>query len=169
MERSAAPPPAEAPEKVARARAFCEELLRRLGAAVEVEVRETPEAIGVWLKPLDGNRVELGSVLVEAVQTLANRAVNPLAEGRKWVNLEVGGQGEGGDPAVKEMAARLAETVRRTGRTVSLAPMSARERRQLHIALQDAEGVGTRSEGEGLFRQLMVFPDPLKRAADREG
>jgi spoIIIJ-associated protein len=169
MERPAAPPPAEAPEKVARARAFCEELLRRLGAAVEVEVRETPEAIGVWLKPLDGNRVELGSALVEAVQTLANRAVNPLAEGRKWVNLEVGGLGEGGDPAVKEMAARLAETVRRTGRTVSLAPMSARERRQLHIALQGAEGVGTRSEGEGLFRQLLVFPDPLKRVADREG
>jgi spoIIIJ-associated protein len=169
MERPAAPPPAEAPEKVVKARAFCEELFRRLGAAVEVEVRETPEAIGVWLKPLDGNRVELGSALVEAVQALANRAVNPLAEGRKWVNLEVGGQGEGGDPAVKEMAARLAETVRRTGRTVSLAPMSARERRQLHIALQEAEGVGTRSEGEGLFRQLLVFPDPLKRVADREG
>ena len=169
MERPAAPPPAEAPEKVAKARAFCEGLLRRLGAAVEVEVRETPEAIGVWLKPLDGNRVDLGSALVEAMQTLANRAVNPLAEGRKWVNLEVGGQGEGGDPAVKEMAARLAETVRRTGRTVSLAPMSARERRQLHIALQGAEGVGTRSEGEGLFRQLLVFPDPQKRVADREG
>jgi spoIIIJ-associated protein len=169
MERPGTPPPAEAPEKVAKARAFCEELFRRLGAAVEVEVRETPEAIGVWLKPLDGNQVELGSALVEAVQALANRAVNPLSEGRKWVNLEVGGQGEGGDPAVKEMAARLAETVRRTGRTVSLAPMSARERRQLHIALQEAEGVGTRSEGEGLFRQLLVFPDPLKRVADREG
>jgi len=168
-ERPDAAPPAHAPEKVEKARAFCEELFRRLGARVDVEVRESPEAIGVWLKPQDGNRVELHSALIEAVQALANRAVNPQAEGRKWVNLEAGGYSEDGDPAVKAMAARLAETVRRTGRTVALAPMSARERRQLHIALQDAAGVGTRSEGEGLFRQLLVFPDPTKRAPEREG
>ncbi len=169
MERSVPPPPAQAPEKVEKARSFCVELFRRMGASLEVEVRESPEAIGVWLKPLEGNRVELNSALVEAIQALANRAVNPLSEGRKWVNVEVGGYSEDGDPAVKAMAARLAETVRRTGRTVALAPMSARERRQLHIALQDAEGVSTRSEGEGLFRQLMVFPDPAKRVVAREG
>jgi spoIIIJ-associated protein len=163
MERPNTPPPAAAPEKVAKARAFCEELLRRMGALVDLEVRESPEAIGVWVKPLEGNRVEFNSALIEAVQALANRAVNPLADVRKWVNLEVGGYSEAGDPAVKAMAARLAETVRRTGQVVALAPMSPRERRQLHIALQDAEGVNTRSEGEGLFRQLLVFPDPAKR------
>jgi spoIIIJ-associated protein len=168
MERPTAPPPAQAPEKVEKARAFCVELFRRIGASLEVEVRESPEAIGVWLKPLDGNRVELNSVLVEAVQALANRAVNPQGEGRKWVNLEVGGFSEEGDPVMMAMAARLAESVRRTGRTVALSPMSARERRQLHIALQDAEGVSTRSEGEGVFRQLLVFPDPAKRAAEGE-
>jgi spoIIIJ-associated protein len=169
MERPGEAPPAQAPEKVEKARSFCEELFRRLGARLEVEVRESAEAIGVWLRPLDGNRVELGSGLVEAVQTLANRAVNPLPEARKWVNLEAGGYSEEGDPVVRAMADRLAETVRRTGRTVGLAPMSARERRQLHIALQDAEGVGTRSEGEGIFRQLLVFPDPAKRVTRREG
>ena len=169
MERPVQPPPAHAPEKVEKARTFCEELFRRMGGRVEVEVRETPEAIGVWLKALDGNRLELTSALIEAVQALANRAVNPDAGTRKWVNLEVGGYSEEGDPAVRAMAARLAETVRRTGQTIGLAPMSARERRQLHIALQDAEGVGTKSEGEGLFRQLLVFPDPGKRVAAREG
>jgi spoIIIJ-associated protein len=161
-------PPAEAPEKVEKARAFCGELLRRLGGRFEVEVRETPEAIGVWLKPQPGNPVELGSALVEAIQALVNRAANPQGSPRKWVNLETGSFSTDGDPAVKAMAERLAETVRRTGRTVALAPMSARERRQLHIALQDAPGVSTRSEGEGLFRQLLVFPDPGKRVAEPE-
>ncbi len=169
MERPVTPPPAQSPEKVEKARSFCVELFRRMGADLEVEVRESAEAIGVWLKPLDGNQVGLSSALVEAVQALANRAVNPQVEGRKWVNLEVGGFSEDGDPAMKAMAARLAETVRRTRTTVALAPMSARERRQLHIALQDAAGVSTRSEGEGLFRQLLVFPDPAKRVAGGEG
>ena len=34
-----APPPREAPEKVEKARTFCEELLRRLGGDVAVEVK----------------------------------------------------------------------------------------------------------------------------------
>jgi spoIIIJ-associated protein len=156
--RDAAPPPREAPEKVAKAREFCEGLLARLGAAVDVQVRETPEQIGVSLTPRAGNAVELGSTLVEAAQYLVNRVVNPRAEGRKWVNLDVGGFREEGDPAVKAMAERLAATAKRMGKVLAVAPISARERRQIHLALVDADGVSTRSEGEGIFRQLLVIP-----------
>lgn len=162
------PPPRHAPEKVARARAFCEALLVKLGGDVAVEVRETPEAIGVALTPRDGNGLELSSALVEAAQTLVNRVANPPAEPRKWINLEVGGFGESGDPAVRAMAGRLAATVRRTGRAVAIAPMSARERRQVHLALVEVEGVASRSDGEGLFRQLVVLPDPSKKPAPRD-
>ncbi len=59
-----APPPREAPEKVERAKAFCAGLFERLGAAVDVAVKETPDAIGVTLTPRAGNAVELSSALV---------------------------------------------------------------------------------------------------------
>ncbi len=153
-----APPPREAPEKVERAKAFCTGLFERLGAAVDVEVKETPEAIGVSLAPRAGNAIELSSALVEAAQYLVNRVVNPRAEGRKWVNLDVGGFREEGDPAVKAMAERLAAAAKRTGKVIAVAPISARDRRQIHLALVDVEGVSTRSEGEGLFRQLLIIP-----------
>src|SRR5215208_1208762 len=156
----AIPPPAEAPEKVARAKAFCAELFVRLGAAVEVEVRETPEAIGLSLTPRAENALELSSVLVEAVQYLVNRVVNPRAEGRKWVNLDVGGFREEGDPAVQAMAERLAATAKRMGKVLAVAPISPRERRQIHLALVGVEGIETRSEGEGIFRQLLIIPKP---------
>ncbi len=158
-----APPPREAPEKVARARAFCEELLARLGAKVAVEVKETPEAIGVSLTAKDGNDLELSGALVEAVQHLVNRVVNPRAEGRKWVNLDVGGFSEEGDPAVKAMAERLAAAAKRMGKVLAIAPISARERRQIHLAMVGVEGVATRSEGEGIFRQLLIVPAPGKQ------
>jgi len=162
-------PPAQAPEKVERARSFCEELLRRMGAEVDVAVKETAEAIGLSLTARPGNAVELTSALVEAIQTLANRVVNPSAEVRKWVNLEVGGFADDGAPVVRAMAGRLAETVRRTGTAVAIAPISARERRQIHLALVPVDGVSTRSEGEGIFRQLLVVPDPRKKAPEGEG
>jgi spoIIIJ-associated protein len=167
IDESREPPPREAPEKVERARAFCTTLFEKLGAAMTVEVKESPEAIAVALTPRAGNTVELTSALVEAVQALVNRVANPRAEDRKWVNLEVGGFAEQGDPAVRAMAERLAAIVRRTGKAVAIAPMSARERRQIHLALLPVDGVATRSEGEGIFRQLVVLPDPAKRAAPK--
>lgn len=144
--------------------AFCTTLLEKLGAAVTVEVKESPEAIAVALAPREGNQVELTSALIESVQTLVNRVANPRAEGRKWVNLEVGGFAEQGEPAVKAMAERLAATVKRTGKAIAIAPISARERRQIHLALVPVAGVSTRSDGEGIFRQLVVLPDPQKQA-----
>ncbi len=162
------PPPREAPEKVALALAFCTTLLEKLGASVTVEVRESPEAIAVALTAREGNEVELTSALVEAVQTLVNRVANPRTEGRKWVNLEVGGFAGQGEPAVQAMAERLAETVKRTGRAVAIAPISARERRQIHLALVPVAGVSTRSDGEGIFRQLVVLPDPSKQGPTRD-
>lgn len=156
--RESSPPPREAPEKVAKAREFCAALFERLGAAVDVEVKETPEQIAVAVTARPGNVVELSSVLVEAVQYLVNRVVNPRAEGRKWVNLDVGGFREEGDPVVKAMAERLAAAARRSGKILGVAPISARERRQIHMALVDVEGVSTRSEGEGIFRQLLIIP-----------
>ncbi|MEI7704591.1 MAG: R3H domain-containing nucleic acid-binding protein [Deltaproteobacteria bacterium] len=167
--REEAPPPREAPEKVARARAFCSELLERLGASVDVEVRETPEAIGVSLTPRSGNAVELGGALVEALQALVNRVVNPRSEGRKWVNLEVGGFPEGADPATRAMALRLAEAARRTGQVLAVSPMSPRDRRAVHLALLDVEGVSTHSEGEGIFRQLLVVPGAKPKAPPAGG
>lgn len=161
--REDAAPPREAPEKVERARSFCEELLRRMGAAVDVRVRESPEAIGVALGPRPGNPVELTGPLVEAVQYLVNRVVNPRTEGRKWVNLEVGGFPDGADPATRDMALRLAAAVRRTGKVIAISPMSARDRRAVHLALQEVDGVSTHSEGEGIFRQLLVSPGAAPR------
>jgi spoIIIJ-associated protein len=159
------PPPREAPEKVAKAREFCVALFERLGGAIQVEVKETPEAIGVSLSPREGNALELSSALLEAAQYLVNRVVNPRAEGRKWVNLDVGGFRDDGDPAVKAMAERLAEAAKRAGKVLAVAPISARDRRQIHLALVGRDDVSTRSEGEGIFRQLLIIPTPARRGA----
>ncbi len=157
-EPQAAPPPREAPEKTVRAKEFCQQLLERMGAKVEVAARETPEAIGISLEAQEGNGVELTAAVVEAIQYLVNRVVNPRAEGRKWVNLDVGGFREESDPVVKAMAERLAASAKRMGKVLAVAPISPRERRQIHLALVGVEGVATRSEGEGIFRQLLIVP-----------
>jgi spoIIIJ-associated protein len=61
------------------------------------------------------------------------------------------------------MALRLAEVALRTGKALAVGPMSARDRRAVHLALVEVDGVTTRSEGEGIFRQLLVIPGPKPR------
>ena len=51
-------------------------------------------------------------------------------------------------------AYRIAADVRRTGRSKLLDPMNPFERRLVHTALNDFDGVETKSEGEGLYKQV---------------
>src|SRR4029077_10433030 len=56
------------------------------------------------------------------------------------------------------LARRLAEKAQSEGRPVPLNPMSPRDRRVVHMALQSDAAVTTRSQGEGQFRQVMILP-----------
>ena len=55
-------------------------------------------------------------------------------------------------------AYKTAEMVRRSGRSRLLDPMNPFERRLVHTALNDFDGVETKSEGEGLYKQVRIVP-----------
>ena len=56
------------------------------------------------------------------------------------------------------MAYKTAAEVRRTGRSRLLDPMNPFERRLVHTALNDFDGVETKSEGDGLYKQVRILP-----------
>ena len=55
-------------------------------------------------------------------------------------------------------AYRIAEQVKRSGKSRLLDPMNPFERRLVHTALNDFDGVETKSEGEGLYKQVRIIP-----------
>jgi len=58
-----------------------------------------------------------------------------------------------------KLSARVAaQRVRETGQAFRFNPMSARERRIIHLELTGAQGVRTVSEGSGDRRQLVIYP-----------
>ena len=67
---------------------------------------------------------------------------------------------------LKGLALRVADRVGSSGRAFTLEPMSAAERRAIHVALTDHPRVVTQSVGEGEDRKVMVMPrtgEPLPR------
>jgi spoIIIJ-associated protein len=66
------------------------------------------------------------------------------------------------------LSRRLAEQVRRTGRTLNVHLMESQDRRLLHLALQEDPDVVTSSRGEGRFRVLCVQFRKAGQAARQE-
>ena len=60
-----------------------------------------------------------------------------------------------------------AERVRKSGAPYEFGPMSSRERRIVHLALREQTDLRTQSEGEGLRRYVVVYPQNYKPAAGK--
>ena len=61
------------------------------------------------------------------------------------------------EEALVRIAYESAEQVRRTSRSVLLEPMNPFERRIIHTTLNDIVDIETKSEGEGLYKQVRVM------------
>jgi spoIIIJ-associated protein len=66
---------------------------------------------------------------------------------------------------LETLARRLADKAKQTRRPVTLNPMSPRDRRIVHLALQDDTSIVTRSQGDGHFRRLLILPAERARRA----
>ncbi|MGQ9484105.1 MAG: RNA-binding cell elongation regulator Jag/EloR [Desulfosoma sp.] len=57
-----------------------------------------------------------------------------------------------------EMALQLSERVKKYRRPVTTGPMNAQDRRIIHMALKEDQGVRTKSKGEGNLRRVVIYP-----------
>ena len=91
-----------------------------------------------------------------AVQYLAARIVSRKLGGAVRLQIDAGKYRERQDDKLRELALSLAAKVRESGRPQSTRPLSAYQRRIVHLALEHEEGVTTRSKGEGPQRRVVV-------------
>ncbi len=96
---------------------------------------------------------------VDAVQLLANQLAMKLDPESKRVVLDVEGNRDKRDEFLARIADRAAKRAQDTGRAVALDAMNAKDRREIHVALREVEGVATMSMGEGRYRQVVVVPE----------
>lgn len=77
---------------------------------------------------------------------------------QSWVPLTIDVEGYKGRrmESLRALAVRMAEQVKRTGRSLTMEPMPADERRTVHLALADDPDVTTQSTGEGEERKVTV-------------
>ena len=93
---------------------------------------------------------------LDAIQVLANVFAGKIDSERKIIVDSEGYRVRHEEQIIKN-AYRTAMQVRKTGRSRLLEPMNPYERRLVHTALNDVTGIETKSEGEGLYKQVRVM------------
>lgn len=98
-----------------------------------------------------------GQVL-EAIQYLTTRVAHRPGEERKHIAVDAEGYRARHEDQLSQMARKLAQRVMTEGKVITFDPMSARDRRVVHMALKEITGVRTESNGEGPDRRVQIIP-----------
>ena len=92
-----------------------------------------------------------------SVQYLASRIIARKIGGSLRLQIDAGNYRERQDERLKELALHLAAKVKQTKRSQSTRPLSAYQRRIVHLALEGDTEVSTRSKGEGAQRRVVIY------------
>ena len=130
-----------------------------LGAPVRIDISEDDEQLTATL-----TGPELGLVIgkrgqtIDAIQYLATAIVFRGLEERKSILVDAAGYRDRRRATLEQQADRAASEALAAGGSVALDPMSAVERKIVHVHLQEREDVETASEGNEPNRFVVVRP-----------
>ena len=159
---------AEKDEEAARvAREIAETLLEKMGlgeAIVSVTYSEPDDKTGRIMSIVEVEGDDLGSLIgahgkvLNDFQYLVRLMAGHVLRRRADFVIDIGGYRERRKEALSSLARRMAGKVLERGEPITLEPMSAYDRRLIHMALRDNEQVYTNSVGEGASRRVRIFP-----------
>ncbi len=101
-------------------------------------------------------------MMIDAIQTLAGAVANIGRDDYKRVVVDCENYREKRENTLNKLAENLAQKAIRLGKKIQLEPMNPYERRIMHAALSNREGVTTASEGKEPNRYIVIIPDNVE-------
>jgi spoIIIJ-associated protein len=153
-------PRADESELAGEARALIERIIDGIGVVGRIDVEEDEETITLSCTGPDlGMLIGRHGQTIDAVQYLANAAMyRRHPEDRKEVVVDAAGYRARRRTSLEALAVRSAERALLDREPVELEPMTAVERKVVHIRLKEFDGVETSSEGTEPNRFVVIHP-----------
>ncbi|HEY7002859.1 MAG TPA: RNA-binding cell elongation regulator Jag/EloR [Gaiellaceae bacterium] len=143
----------------ARLRELLETICAALGAPVRIEIHEDDEAIAASLAGPDlGLVIGKRGQTIDAIQFLATAILFRGMDERKTVTVDAAGYRDRRRATLEQQADRAAAEALAAGGAVALEPMSAVERKIVHLHLEERNDVETESDGNEPNRFVVVRP-----------
>ena len=151
-----------------RASNFLSGLLEMMKIPATTEIIENGDKIVIDILTTSPTQVigYRGEVL-DALQTLAGATANIGNDEYKKVVVNCENYREKREETLKALAVRIANKAVKYGKKFSLEPMNPFERKVIHSALSNMDGIKTESEGAEPNRYVVVIPENLKSTSDK--
>jgi spoIIIJ-associated protein len=158
--RSSAVPADDGLEPLAEdLREFLDGLIDRMGLDAHIDVRDEDDAVIADMSGPDlGILIGRHGQTIDALQYLCAIAVNRRCRSRRRVIVDAEGYRDRRAASLHSMADRVAQRVVREREPIMLKPMSAAERKVIHLRLKDNPKVETSSEGQEPNRAVVIAP-----------
>lgn len=154
--------------KVKLAQDYIESVLRAMGVTAEFTVyqNETGAIINV---ESDNNGTIIGrrGETLDAIQYLCSIIANKGDKDYFRITIDCYGYRKKRKETLEQLAAKVAKSVLRTGRSQPLEPMNPYERRVIHSAISAIEGVSSKSVGEEPYRKIVISSNNPKKGGGR--
>lgn len=136
---------------------FLKEFLEKLqkNASYNIKILKTDVIVDINDKNL-GFLIGYRGETLYAFQNILSSVANKGLENRVRVILDIEGYKEKREKSLEDLAEKLAKTVIRTKKSITLEPMQAYERKIIHSKLQNSDKVETRSIGEEPRRKVVI-------------
>src|SRR5689334_11820980 len=136
---------------------FLENVFEQTGLQLRVRVKQgiTGEVLDLEGRDAELLQAQTGELL-EALQHLINQVFGRSLTGSARLVCDVNGFRATREAELQAMANLAANRVRQTGQPFTFEPMSANERRIIHLTLADSADLSTESIGEGSERKLRI-------------
>ena len=150
--------PAEPGSNEEKIEVFIKGLLENMGSQAvphawsEGEGSYRVDLTGEGLGFLIGRRGET----LDAIQHLANYAVNRSIDGHVRINVDAESYREKREDSLRRYARKKAQQVLKNRRRTTLEPMNAYERHVIHASLQDMDNITTHSTGTEPNRRVVI-------------
>ncbi len=143
----------------ARLRELLTTVLDLLRVEAKIRIVETAEALTADITGDDlGILIGKRGQTIDALEYVANVALYPNPAARKQVRIDAEGYKKRRQAGIERIAVRKAEEVVKRGRPVQLEPMTAAERKIVHLALKEWREVVTESRGREPSRAVVISP-----------
>jgi len=154
------PPATDESELAAEARDLVERIVDGIGVSAQVDLDEDAETITVTCSGPDlGMLIGRHGQTIDAIQYLTNAAMyRSHADDRKQVVVDAAGYRDRRRVSLEALALRSAERALADRESIELEPMTAVERKVVHICLKEFGGVETTSEGTEPNRFVVIHP-----------
>ena len=136
---------------------FLEEFTSKLPEGTTFDIEEKDKIIIINIKgDKIGNIIGYRGEALYALENILKAIAIKKSENRVIVRLDIESYKEKRIKALEDFANKKAKVVENTGKTITLEPMQAFERKIIHSVLQENENVETRSIGQEPKRRIVI-------------